>query len=436
MEQNILDYYKNKQQALSKELNKYNSINKYIAISKLVSFILTILFLILWYFNENISIGIIFIMPVLFVLLIIFGQRYIDLYSYYSALTSFIQDETKFLNKDYTVFRCGSEYIDYDHSYSYDLDIFEKGSIFHSINRCTTLEGEELLKDMLLNPLHSVDNIKNIQNAVKEMAKYRDISHEISSISYKSPSSLTNFIASLKEDAAPLKKSTLVLSYILVAATIISFILYGFDVLPSFVPMGFFIIQFAIASLFTKKTNDEYARLNKANKASATYLAVSSAIKNIDFKSDILCDIKKDLSGMYEKINMLQKINREFDQRNSGLYFLISNGLFLKDIFLSNKLNKWIRENKNFVPNWSKTIAKLDVINSLSSYTYNNSDFIFPEINNDIILKAENLSHPSINSLKRVGNSIEIVKTKKSQKERPLVIKQEKKKTAKQKIKA
>ena len=413
MEQNILDYYKNKQQALSKELNKYNSINKYIAISKLVSFILTILFLILWYFNENINIGIIFIMPVLFVLHIIFGQRYIDLYSYYSALTSFIQDEIKFLNKDYTVFRCGSEYIDYDHSYSYDLDIFEKGSIFHSINRCTTLEGEELLKDMLLNPLHSVDNIKNIQNAVKEMAQYRDISHEISSISYKSPSSLTNFIASLKEDAAPLKKSTLVLSYILVAATIISFILYGFDVLPSFVPMGFFIIQFAIASLFTKKTNDEYARLNKANKASATYLAVSSAIKNIDFKSDILCDIKKDLSGMYEKINMLQKINREFDQRNSGLYFLISNGLFLKDIFLSNKLNKWIRENKNFVPNWSKTIAKLDVINSLSSYTYNNSDFIFPEINNDIILKAENLSHPSINSLKRVGNSIEIVKTKK-----------------------
>lgn len=279
MEQNILDYYKNKQQALSKELNKYNSINKYIAISKLVSFILTIVFLILWYFNENINIGIIFIIPVLFVLLIIFGQRYIDLYSYYSALTSFIQDEIKFLNKDYTVFRCGSEYIDYDHSYSYDLDIFEKGSIFHSINRCTTLEGEELLKDMLLNPLHTVDNIKNIQNAVKEMAKYRDISHGISSISYKSPSSLTNFIASLKEDAAPLKKSTLVLSYILVAATIISFILYGFDVLPSFVPMGFFIIQFAIASLFTKKTNDEYARLNKANKASATYLAVSSAIK-------------------------------------------------------------------------------------------------------------------------------------------------------------
>lgn len=413
MENKATEYYKRKQADLSKELNKYNNINKYIAVSKLISFVLAVVFLVLWYFNENISTGIIFVMPVIFVLLIIFGQKYIDLFAYYSALTSFIQDEIKFLNKDYSVFRSGSEFIDYDHSYSYDLDIFEKGSIFHSINRCTTIEGEELLKDMLLNPVLSINNIKSQQDAVKEMAEYRDISHEISSISYKAPSSLTNFMASLKDDISPLKTSTLIFSYILVIATISSFILYGFDIVPSVVPMGFFIIQFALASLFTKKTNDEYARLNKANKASKTYLAVSKAIKNIDFKSEMLCEIKNDLSGMYEKIKILQKINREFDQRNSGLYFLISNGLFLKDIFLSRKLNKWIIENREFIPNWSITIAKLDVINSLSSYTYNNSDFIFPEINENYILKAENLSHPLINAEKRIGNNIEIAQTKK-----------------------
>lgn len=413
MENKTLEYYKNKLTDLLKELNKYNNINRYIAVSKLISFVLAIVCLVLWYFNKNINTGIIFIMPVIFIILIIFGQKYIDLYAYYSALTSFIKDEISFLNKDYSVFRSGSEFIDYDHSYSYDLDIFEKGSIFHSINRCTTIEGEELLKNMLLNPVLMKDNIKNQQTAVKEMAAYRDISHEISSISYKSPSSLTNFMTSLKEDISPLKKSTIFFSYIIVTATVTSFILYGFNIVPSIVPMGLFIIQFALASLFTKKTNDEYAKLNKANKASKTYLAVSNAIKNIDFKSEILCKIKNDLSGMYEKIKILQKINREFDQRNSGLYFLISNGLFLKDIFLSNKLNKWIIENREFIPNWSKTIAELDVINSLSAYTYNNSNFIFPEINENYILKAENLSHPSINSEKRIGNNIEISHTKK-----------------------
>ncbi len=116
---------------------------------------------------------------------------------------------------------------------------------------------------------------------------------------------------------------------------------------------------------------------------------------------------------MYNKIYLLQKINQEFDQRNSGLYFLISNGLFLKDIFLSYKLNNWIAENKKFIPLWSKNIALLDVINSISSYTYNNNDFIFPEIDNNTIIKAENLCHPLIEKEKRIGNNIEISKTKK-----------------------
>ena len=413
MDNNTLQYYKEKHTTLLKQLSKYNSINKYIAIGKLISFILAITILVFWYFNENLNTAVIFIMPATFIILIIFGQKYIDLYTYYSALTSFIQDEIKFAQKDFTVFRSGGENINYDHNYAYDLDIFENGAIFHSLNRCTTLEGENLLKEMVLRPVLSNDEIIKYQQAIKEMVGYRDISHEISSISYKSPSSLTTFISSFKEDIKPPKKSLVIISYISVFLTITSFILYGFNILPSFIPMGLFILQFAVASLFTKKTNDEYSSLNKANKASKTYLAVSSAIKKIDFKSEILKDIKSNLENMYNKIYLLQKINQEFDQRNSGLYFLISNGLFLKDIFLSYKLNNWIAENKKFIPLWSKNIALLDVINSISSYTYNNNDFIFPEIDNNTIIKAENLCHPLIEKEKRIGNNIEISKTKK-----------------------
>ena len=268
----------------------------------------------------------------------------------------------------------------------------------------------ELLKNMILSPILSPNEIIKFQNAVKEMVSYRDISHEISAISYKSPSSLDTFISSLKH-INPVKYSTIIAAYISSAVTILSVILYAFNIVPSFVPMGLFTLQFAAASIFTKKTNDEYARLNKANKASKTYLAVSKAIKDNEFQSEILKEIKENLNGMYNKIAALQKINMEFDQRNSGLYFLLSNGLFLKDIFLNYKMNKWIMENKEYIPLWSKTIARLDVINSISSYAYNNNDFIFPEISDEYILKAENLSHPSIDINKRIGNNIEILKS-------------------------
>ena len=102
-----------------------------------------------------------------------------------------------------------------------------------------------------------------------------------------------------------------------------------------------------------------------------------------------------------------------FDQINSVLYYLISNVLFLRDIILSYKINKWIKENIYNIPVWNKAAAYIDVINSISVFGYNNSDFIFPVINSSTIIKAENMSHPLIDSLKRVGNNIEINKTHK-----------------------
>lgn len=409
MGNNVNKYYKEKLEYLQKYVNKYNNINRNIAVSKLIAFIISITVLVVWYFNDKLNVAVVFIAPLVFVLLIIFGQKYIDLFTYYSNLYSFIKDELSFNSGDFSVFRSREDFIDYNHDYSYDLDIFESGSIFHSINRCTTIEGENLLKSIILSPKLSSNEIIKFQNAVKEMISHRDISHEISAISYKSPSSLDTFISSLKH-TNHVKYSTIISAYISSAVTIISVILYAFDIIPSFVPMGLFTLQFAAASIFTKKTNDEYARLNQANKASKTYLAISKAIKDNDFQSEILKEIKENLNGMYNKISALQKINMEFDQRNSGLYFLLSNGLFLKDIFLNYKMNKWIIKNKEYIPLWSNTIAKLDVINSISTFAYNNSDFIFPEINGKYILKADNLSHPSIDINKRVGNNIEISK--------------------------
>ncbi len=252
-----------------------------------------------------------------------------------------------------------------------------------------------------------------MQDSVKEMMPLREVSHNISSISYKNPVSLDNFIKTVSRDITPPKKIAVIYVYISASATILSFIAYWFGLITSFIPLGLFIYQFTTASLFAKKTNDEYSKLNKANNAAKIYLLISETIKDNNFQSEMLKSIKDDMCAVSSKVKELQKINSEFDQRNSGLYYLISNGLFLRDIILSYKINKWIKENIYNIPVWNKAAAYIDVINSISVFGYNNSDFIFPVINSSTIIKAENMSHPLIDSLKRVGNNIEINKTHK-----------------------
>ncbi len=413
MDNRVLLFYKNKLNALSKEVNKYNNINKYTAVGKLVSFIFAVGLFIFWYFNSIFNILFLTIPFLVYIFLIIFGQKYIDLYTKNKNLYELISDEISFLNKNYDVFRPNIHFIDYTHNYAYDLDIFEKGALYHSINRCTTADGEELLQQLLLNPKRSSEDIIKMQDSVKEMMPLREVSHNISSISYKNPVSLDNFIKTVSRDITPPKKIAVIYVYISASATILSFIAYGCGLIPSFIPLGLFIYQFTTASLFAKKTNDEYSKLNKANNAAKIYLLISETIKDNNFQSEMLKSIKDDMCAVSSKIKELQKINSEFDQRNSGLYYLISNGLFLRDIILSYKINKWIKENIYNIPVWNKAAAYIDVINSISVFGYNNSDFIFPVINSSTIIKAENMSHPLIDSLKRVGNNIEINKTHK-----------------------
>ncbi len=413
MDNRVLLFYKNKLNALSKEVNKYNNINKYTAVGKLASFIFAVGLFIFWYFNSIFNILFLTIPFLVYIFLIIFGQKYIDLYTKNKNLYELISDEISFLNKNYDVFRPNIHFIDYTHNYAYDLDIFEKGALYHSINRCTTADGEELLQQLLLNPKRSSEDIIKMQDSVKEMMPLREVSHNISSISYKNPVSLDNFIKTVSRDITPPKKIAVIYVYISASATILSFIAYGCGLIPSFIPLGLFIYQFTTASLFAKKTNDEYSKLNKANNAAKIYLLISETIKDNNFQSEMLKSIKDDMCAVSSKVKELQKINSEFDQRNSGLYYLISNGLFLRDILLSYKINKWIKENIYNIPVWNKAAAYIDVINSISVFGYNNSDFIFPVINSSTIIKAENMSHPLIDSLKRVGNNIEINKTHK-----------------------
>lgn len=418
MSNNAVLFYNKQLNVISKKIDKYNKINKNIAFSKLFIFLFAIIFFIFYFFNKSadyffdsifVNYGLFVIMPLLiYVLLIIFGQKYIDLYNKYKKLYNLINDEVSFLNKNYNVFRSNNNDIDYNHNYAYDLDIFEKGSIFHSINRCTTLDGENLLKNLVLNTKRDRIDILKLQEAVKEMVHKRSLSQNISAISYSNPVSLEQFYKSFSMITIKPNKVTLIYAYISSIITVSSVILYSFSLVESFIPIFLFIYQFVVASFFFKKNNDKYSKLNQINDIINLYSVISDMINNVKFKSKLLCDIKKDILNMDTKIKKLEKINEEFEQRKSGIYYLISNGLFLRDIIVFYKINKWISQNINNIPLWNNAISYLDAINSISVFSYNNSQFIFPTINNNYIIKSENLSHPLIDSSKRVGNNIEI----------------------------
>ncbi|HYQ56214.1 MAG TPA: hypothetical protein VEP89_02625, partial [Draconibacterium sp.] len=82
-----------------------------------------------------------------------------------------LEDELKALEHSFLHFDEGEEFLDVEHSFAYDLDLFGKGSLYQYLNRTSTVEGRQLLASWLKKPLKEKEEIEQRQLAIKELAE-------------------------------------------------------------------------------------------------------------------------------------------------------------------------------------------------------------------------------------------------------------------------
>ena len=85
------------------------------------------------------------------------------------ALVEINNTEIKVLNRDYFSLNSGTEFINPAHPFSYDIDLFGKGSFFQYANRTVTNEGRQEFVDLLTN--NDILNITNKQQSIKELSE-------------------------------------------------------------------------------------------------------------------------------------------------------------------------------------------------------------------------------------------------------------------------
>ena len=107
-----------------------------------------------------------------FVVLIHYTNRANKRADYHNQLAELNQMELEALDGNFLHFKeDGIDYTDPNHHFSYDLDIFGKGSIFQLINRTTTPEGKQSLAALFNNPIYDAEKIKLRQEALIELSQ-------------------------------------------------------------------------------------------------------------------------------------------------------------------------------------------------------------------------------------------------------------------------
>lgn len=355
---------------------------------------------------------------VLLVALIALITCYIALSFWDSKHISFIQqlkdririceNEIKYLNGDLTPFRNGNAYVDSEHEFSYDLDIFGESSFFHRINRTITEIGEKSLAEKFISlpdtPAEISANSAAI-NELKDMYEWRMTFLSQKFIDYKPLRTinvkLSSFIIFVSKGLVGVTMTALVLGILQVISLGIFFLLA--------------VIQFFISMVYIRSVSKVGLQSDKIQKTFDGYSNILKKMQMQEFESDKINKIKKILfSGEKSSLKSFRELSRLLnliDQRGTAIMYFLLNSLFMIDIFLVNRFNKWSDAYSSHFDSWMDCIGEMDALVSLATYSFNTPGTVKAQLiegDSSYIMEAENVYHPFLVLKSPVANSFKL----------------------------
>ncbi|WP_330488855.1 MutS-related protein [Tenacibaculum sp. FZY0031] len=410
------DFYNKELKDLALQLSKINSKITFIRILRLLVFLGFSLGVYLTFYQPYTPFIIGFIGILLFAFLVIQHQQVKEKRTILQLKKDNNQLEIDVLNGHFEFLPEGTEFTSSTHYYSNDIDLFGNGSFFQYTNRTATTNGKKLLASLLTS--NSIHFIEEKQKALKELSEkihwrqhFTSLAHLVSSTTQESlviTKWLTNYESKL---TSSLRWISMFFSSISIALIV----LLVFSAIPFSVVLIWFFIGLTISALHIKKTQHIYTSSSKVKDTFKQYYLLLEQIEKETFTSALLKEKQQKIATKTKKASVIfkefSKILDTFDQRNNIIIAIIGNGLFLWDIALAIRVEKWILSYKETTDEWFSVVNFFDAYNSFANFVFNHPTFTFPTLqneNNGII--AQHLGHPLLKSSKRVDNDFTISK--------------------------
>lgn len=342
------------------------------------------------------------------------------------------------LNGNWKYFKdAGEDFIDRNHNFSYDLDIFGKGSLFQWMNVSHTYIGREKLKEILTQKPQNEQTIYNRQSAIKELSKkihFRqrlEVEGKMISNNKQNPDEL---ILWMKERNNFIIKKEIIWAVrilsLITAVTTLTLIIKIMKVLLAlfldihiFVPKIFYLIPYYVPTFFIFiqcliliiKKEDRKKNLIIAEKYKNSIVTYKNMIKYIEkhkFNSEYIVNLYEQIhnadgQSAYKQIESFSNICESIANRRNILYPIL-NPILMLEYHLTISLELWKIKSGDSFQKWLNTISELEALCSLAGINYDNPSWNMPKIvNGSSKICAQNIGHPLL-GIKRVCNNLNL----------------------------
>jgi hypothetical protein len=336
---------------------------------------------------------------------------------FFGNLETINRNEIQALSGDLSPFNNGSNWINSDHDFSNDIDLFGNDSLFHFLNRTVTGHGRETLAYWLSDPFKISGNVKQRQEAVSELSgkmewRQEFIAHGTGKTLDKGD--IEGLLKWLNDKSGFLSSPVLKIAvWLFPVLALTSLILLIAGYLHYSVFTIFFFVNLLLVLAQIRNTGRIHIQVSKKYEYLSTLRQLLISFEKESFRSSVLRDIRNKISGdefsAVQRIKKLSNIIQSFDSRLNLLVGFVLNGLLLWDFHCILSLEKWKDESKSQFPDWLRQVGEIDAFISFANFAFNNPGYAYPELSDgETVFSASEMGHPLIDGNKRICNDFRI----------------------------
>ena len=366
-----------------------------------------------------------------------------------SALLKVYQDEIKAWEGDFSPFETGDSYQNPQHSYSFDLDVFGKSSLFNRICRTITSGGSEALARNLTRetPLN-MEDIKRRRDLQKELAGEefagkesakeelagegenwrmeflalgeknrsqnadgRMVNGKMKKIDSAAVVDAMQKVSKMEVPAWFGSPVSLVIGWLMIIGVIGSVILSICNMVSVDFALWWVLVQYMVVFFVCKQTLDKIdSNGGKLRHQLIAYAQILQLINRRNFHSELGKEMQNSLADALPSFAQLEKILKGYDRRGNFLGLFFTDAFMLSDFFLVRSFLKWKNTYMVKMEEWMHIISEMDAMVSMADFRYNHPEAEEAEFisgSPEIVFEGKNLYHPFLGA-KAVKNDFTI----------------------------